>query len=191
MSLCNRVSKHQNKGTILVKVGPILHSSKCLSPCICWSDLETGQDSIMKWRRESGSSGSYHCIPPPRVKDGFMRKPSTAVSRDCDFSSPSDTWDSFILVGLGGGATNTSPPRGGEKGWREGEWVVAVICPLYNPSARMLQIAHRLHIRDHRLPCGEQRPNRFYCCVMWTTKMGLIIKTNAVSDLWSFWSMLG
>lgn len=49
-----------------------------------------------------------------------------AVSRDCDCSPPSNTWDSFTLVGHSDGATNTSPPqeaRRGEEEKEENEWV--------------------------------------------------------------------
>lgn len=49
-----------------------------------------------------------------------------AVSRDCDCSPPSNTWDSFTLVGHNDGATNTRPPQEGnrrEEEKEENEWV--------------------------------------------------------------------
>lgn len=46
------------------------------------------------------------------------------VSRDSDCSPPSNTWDSFTLVGHSDGATNTSPPQEGKRGEekKEDEW---------------------------------------------------------------------
>lgn len=107
-----------------------------------------------------------------------------AVSRDCDCSPPSNTWDSFTLVGHSDGATNTRPPQEGKRGeeekeseWLRGSAIIQCQCPKGRSGLR---------IRDHHLSCGEQRPNRFYCFIMSTTKKSLIIQTNAGSDLWSF-----
>lgn len=78
-----------------------------------------------------------------------------AVSRDCDCSPPSNTWDSFTLVGHSDGATNTRPPPEGKRGEEEkeeNEWVgeSAIIqrqCPKGHSGWRIM---------DHHLPCGEQ-----------------------------------
>lgn len=78
-----------------------------------------------------------------------------AVSRDCDCSPPSNTWDSFTLVGHSDGATNTRPPQGGRRGEekkKENAWVrgsAVIQCQCLKGHSGWL-------IMDHRLSCGEQ-----------------------------------
>lgn len=56
-----------------------------------------------------------------------------AVSRDCNCSPPSNTWDSFSLVGHSDGATNASPPQEGKRReGKKGEYVSGG--PSYNAS---------------------------------------------------------
>lgn len=111
-----------------------------------------------------------------------------AVSRDCDCSPPSNTWDSFTLVGHSDGATNTRPPQEGERGeekkedeWSQGSAMIQCQCPERHSG---------WCIRDHHLSCGEPRPDRFYCFIMSSERKSLIIQTNAGSVLWSFWVKL-
>lgn len=56
------------------------------------------------------------------------RNASIAISRDCECSPPSNTWDSFALVAHSGGATNISPLS------KEEEKKGNVDLPSYNTS---------------------------------------------------------
>ncbi len=105
-----------------------------------------------------------------------------AVSRDCDCSPPSNTWDSFTLVGHSDGATNTRPPQEERRGeeekeenvWVGGSTIIQCQCPKGRSGWRIM---------DHHLSCGEQRPNGFYCFITRTTERSLIIQTDPGSDL--------
>lgn len=148
-------------------MGPIPHFSKCLSPesagiCCVPTFLarrRTREQNKVTERRRDASLSSYS-LPLPELKIDSWRNASMAVSRDCNCSPPSNTWDSFSLVGHSDGATNASPPQEGKR--REGkkrricEWgaIIQCQCPT-GPSAWL--------IMDHHLPCSEWQPNGFYC----------------------------
>lgn len=68
-----------------------------------------------------------------------------AVSRDCDCSPPSNTWDSFTLAGHSDGATNTRPPQEGKRGEKEkeeNEWVGGICHHTIPASQRTQRMAH-------------------------------------------------
>lgn len=152
VSLCNRVPKHQNKGATLVEVGPSPHSSKCLSPkssgicCVPTDSTRRGTREQKKvtergGKREREHISSSYSLPLPELKMDSWRNASMAVSRDCDCSPPSNTWDSFTLVGHSDGATNTRPPQERKRrGGREGlEWVGVEMCHYYNASVSKVE----------------------------------------------------
>lgn len=70
---------------------------------------------------ERDSSSSSYNLPLLELKMDSWRNASMAISRDCDCSPPSNTWDSFTLVGHSDGATNTRPPQEGKRREEERE----------------------------------------------------------------------
>jgi len=159
-----------------VQVGPITPSSMCLSPqsAVC-PQIQRGTrernkvtERERKREKERETEAQAYCSPLPELKMDSRMNASMAVSRDCDCSPPSDTWDSFILVGHSDGATNTPPPPPSRKGRvgrkrrrRMSEWVGGgAICPSYYARVQKgrggwLKMDHH----HHHLPRGERRAN--------------------------------
>lgn len=147
--------------------------------------LRKGRETKRKQQRERDKSSSSYSVPLPELKMDSWRNAAMAVSRDYACSPPSNTWDSFTLVGHNDSATNTRPPSGREE--REGgELVGGGICHhTIRPKGRS-----DWRIMDHDLHSGEQRPTGFYCFITSATEKSRIIHSNRGSDLSSFWSML-
>lgn len=92
----------------------------------------TREQNKVTERRRDASLSSYS-LPLPELKIDSWRNASMAVSRDCNCSPPSNTWDSFSLVGHSDGATNASPPQEGKRReGKKGEYVSGG--PSYNAS---------------------------------------------------------
>lgn len=70
--------KHQNKGATLVEVGPIPHSSKCLSTesagicCVPTDPTRRGTRKQKKVTKRERQQFKLLLLAPPRVKDGFL-----------------------------------------------------------------------------------------------------------------------
>lgn len=88
---------------------------------IFWNLQKRTKKQKKKSDRERESISSSYNLPLLELKMDSWRNASMAVSRDCDCSPPSNTWDSFTLVGHSDGTTNTRPPQEGKRGEEERE----------------------------------------------------------------------
>lgn len=149
--------------------------------------LWEGWESKRKWQRRRGRNGwggsSSYSFPLPELKMDSWRNASMAVSRDCDCSPPSNTWDSFALVGHSDGATNTRPPQEGKRrGGREGlEWVGGRVCHYYNASVPKVEECITSIYNDQ---------TSFATLSQSTTQSSLVIQTVPGCDVSWIWSTL-
>lgn len=103
--------------------------------------LRKGRETKRKQQRERDKSSSSYSVPLPELKMDSWRNAAMAVSRDYACSPPSNTWDSFTLVGHNDSATNTRPPSGREE--REGGRISRRgDLPSYNTSQRTQRLAY-------------------------------------------------
>lgn len=196
LSLCNGAPSTKTRGQMLLEQGKAARSNKYLLPPSSWIccvlTVSTWRDGRAKWSgriKERHTNLNSYRRPLPELKMDSWRNASMAVSRDCDCSPPSNTWDSFTLVGHSDGATNTRPPsgreeRGGRK--RENQWVgLSVILQRQCPKG-----PSKWCVVDCHLSCSERQPNGFYCFLTSTTARRLIIYTDGGSALSSSRSLL-